>query len=1062
MTLRDKFADNFTPEAQAAGERLQAVITSAADAAVTAEVRDGAQLHEASWRLVDHRLRHACDCGQDTTALCPHLWAALLAADASGDLQLALKRNVPRRLVLQEPKADAPTDDCRLEPETRPRQRRGAPSARPSSPQPAAVAPAWSRQPQQATMLYILRLEEQRPDRLTLRLAWRPHAAPGAPPPPARPFVCTPGAPVDSRVLAQLLAWRLADDHAPSAITLPARRLPDLLDLLDDENLLRWTSTAETPPRLHALRPVTSGRLPCVPHFEPQSPTTWLLSAQFRLGDTAIPAADVLRLWPPHGGITAALAFAVRLPGDADSPLLPLATQKPRLLPTAAASAQVRALVAAGACDDDDLPEALRPHRQTIRPQGRLYVKTALYKFEGHEMLHAELTFDYAGVAAVYRDRTPLLEGETPGTLISRDFAAEEALAQRLEQLGFRWSDNRAVEETGWKLPPARLDQAVLTLVAEDWLVTAQGKSFRKPTTKTAAISSHGDWFDLEGGADYGNLHVALPDLLEAKQKGQTCVRLDDGTFGILPLDWLENFTALTELGERASERIRFRQQQTALVAELAEQAQVQFDQDFRQRAQSLRDLAALPPQPALPTPRFKATLRPYQQQGLGWLLDMARRGLGACLADDMGLGKTVQLLAFIDVRQAAAPHAPALVVMPRSLLFNWLAEAKRFAPHLAVLDYTGPNRQRLLPRLHEAAIVLTTYGTLRNDAAELAKQPFDACILDESQAIKNADSSTALACRTIRAAVRIAMTGTPIENRLAELLSQLDFTNPGLMGRLLANHSLAAQHLPDDTFRIIRHAVRCLILRRTKQMVADSLPPKTEQVLWVELDDQEQAEYNALRDHFRKQLDDDASPKPGGGALDALTALLKLRQAACHPALVFKHREHATSAKLELLTERLTALAAEGHKTLIFSQFTSLLRLVADRLLQLNLTYAYLDGQTADRQAAVRQFQEDPDTRVFLISLKAGGVGLNLTAADYVFILDPWWNPAAEAQAIDRAYRIGQTKPVFAYKLIARNTVEEKVLKLQQDKQRLADTYLKPSAQPAAFTRQDLLFLLS
>ena len=1061
MTLRDKFADNFTPEAQAAGERLQAVITSAAGDAITAEVRDGAQLHEATWRLADHRLRHTCDCGSDTTELCPHLWAALLAADASGDLQLALKRNVPRRLVLQEPKAAPPAaDDCRLEPETRPRQRR-APSARPSSPQPAAVV-AWSRQPQQATMLYILRLEEQRPDRLTLRLAWRPHAAPGAPPPPARPFVVTPGAPVDSRVLAQLLAWRLADDQAPSAITLPARRLPDLLDLLDDQNLLRWQSVAETPPRLHALRPVTTGRLPCVPRFTPQSPTTWLLSAQFRLGDETIPVADVLRLWPPHGAITASHAFAVRLPGDADSPLLALATQKPRLLPTAAARAQARALVAAGDCDDDDLPEELRPQRQTIRPQGRLYVKTALYKFEGHEMLHAELSFDYAGVTAAYRDRAELLEGETPGTLIRRDIAAEEALAQRLEQLGFRWSDNRAVEETGWKLPPARLDQAVMTLVAEDWLVTAQGKSFRKPTTKTAAIASHGDWFDLEGGADYGTLHVSLPDLLEAKQKGQNCVRLDDGTFGILPLDWLENFTALTELGERASERIRFRQQQTALVAELAEQAQVQFDQDFRERAQSLRDLAALPPQPALPTQRFRATLRPYQQQGLGWLLDMARRGLGACLADDMGLGKTVQLLAFIDVRQAAEPHAPALVVMPRSLLFNWLAEAKRFAPHLAVLDYTGPNRQRLLPRLHEAAIVLTTYGTLRNDAAELARLHFDACILDESQAIKNADSSTALACRAIRADVRVAMTGTPIENRLAELLSQLDFTNPGLMGRLLANHSLAAQHLPDDTFRIIRHAVRCLILRRTKQMVADSLPPKTEQVLWIELDDQEQAEYDALRDHFRKQLDDDASPKPGGGTLDALTALLKLRQAACHPALVFKHREHATSAKLDLLAERLSALAAEGHKTLVFSQFTSLLRLVADRLLQLNLTYAYLDGQTADRQAPVRQFQEDPDTRVFLISLKAGGVGLNLTAADYVFILDPWWNPAAEAQAIDRAYRIGQTKPVFAYKLIARNTVEEKVLKLQQDKQRLADTYLKPTTHPAAFTRQDLLFLLS
>lgn len=1061
MTLSEKFADNFTPDCQMTGRQIfargQCQILSAADDAVCAEVQDGADLYESSWKLVDRRLRPACDCPHPPETLCPHLWATLLAAEQHGDLQQALKRNVPKRIVVN---AKTPSDDVRLEPvkqrsHTRARQ------------QPAPAAPLLrASRTQQATMLYVLRLEEQRPEHITFQLAWRPHTPPGstAPPPPARTFHYTPETIIDSPVLAQLLTWSIREKSTSSSVTIPDRYFADFLDLLDAHNLLRWTSACEKPPRIHPLIPITSGTATCRPRFTPTSPSTWTLEAYCTIDGKDIPASSLKRLWHHGATFSNSHAFVIRF-RETDDLLRHLATQPPRTLPTPAAIAQARELVAAHACDTSDLPRELQPRVQTLAPQGQLYVKTALYKFQGHEMLHADLSFDYAGTMATYRDPAELLPTATPGTLLKRDLAAEDALAQRLEQLGFRWNNSPAREEIGWKLPPAQLENAVMTLVSEDWLVTAQGKSFRKPTTKTASINANGNWFELEAGADYGTFHVPLPQLLEAKNKGHKTVRLDDGTFGILPLDWLENFTALTELGDRASDKIRFKQQQAAIINELVAKTQVSFDQTFRQTADNLRQLTETTPPAATPTPQFQATLRPYQLQGLAWLLNMARQGLGACLADDMGLGKTIQILAFIDVRRHRLPKPPpALVVMPRSLLFNWQDEAKRFAPHLAVITYTGPQRNRLRPLFKEADIILTTYGTLRNDAPLLANVLFDACILDESQAIKNADSATALACRTIQAVTRVAMTGTPIENKLAELLAQLDFINPGLMGHLLENHNLNAQRLSDDTFNIIRHAVRCFILRRTKHMVAKSLPPKTEQVLWVELEDTEQQQYNALRDHFRQQLTSESSTPTAAASspLDALTALLKLRQAACHPALVFKDQLHATSAKLTLLNEKISALTAENHKVLVFSQFTSLLRLVADNLLQLNLTYAYLDGQTADRQAPVKLFQDDPDTKVFLISLKAGGVGLNLTAADYVFILDPWWNPAAEAQAIDRAYRIGQNKPVFAYKLIAKNTVEEKVLQLQQAKQKLADTYLKTNAKPYSLSPQDLLFLLS
>jgi SNF2 family DNA or RNA helicase len=430
-----------------------------------------------------------------------------------------------------------------------------------------------------------------------------------------------------------------------------------------------------------------------------------------------------------------------------------------------------------------------------------------------------------------------------------------------------------------------------------------------------------------------------------------------------------------------------------------------------------------------------------------------------------MGLGKTVQVLALLEERRAAGA-GPSLVVVPKSLLFNWHQECARFAPALRMLDYTGGQRDRAQhdPRAHD--LVLTTYGVLRRDAPRLAAMSFDYVVLDEAHLIKNASTASARAARTLNAAHRLALTGTPIENRLADLWSLFEFLNPGMLGaaRTLAAAGKDVGHGAQESRTLIARALRPFILRRTKQQVAADLPERLEQTIEVELEPRERAQYDELRDHYRASLlhriDRDGIDK---SRMHILEALLRLRQAACHPGLIDKHRVGESSSKLDVLVPRLLELAAEDHKALVFSQFTSMLAIVRARLDAEGLPYAYLDGSTRDREAPVARFQRDPECRTFLISLKAGGLGLNLTAAEYVFLLDPWWNPAVEAQAIDRAHRIGQTRRVFAARLIARDTVEEKVLELQRAKRELAEALITgENASTATLRREDLELLLS
>ena len=453
--------------------------------------------------------------------------------------------------------------------------------------------------------------------------------------------------------------------------------------------------------------------------------------------------------------------------------------------------------------------------------------------------------------------------------------------------------------------------------------------------------------------------------------------------------------------------------------------------------------------QAALPAD-LHAELRHYQQQGVDWLAFMREAKLGALLADDMGLGKTLETLCVLAGR--------TLVVAPTSVVPNWAQEIARFRPSLRVALYSGPGRA-LDPH---AEVTLTSYALLRLDSEALGRVAWDTVVLDEAHAIKNPDSQVARAAYALTATHRIALSGTPVENRLDELWSQLHFLNRGLLGSrgdFQERYARPIEAGDEAALSHLRERTKPFILRRKKSVVAPELPPRTEVTLWAELSEPERATYDAVRaataDEVVKNL------AAGASVMQVLEALLRLRQAACHPALV-PGQKADSSAKIDLLTETLAEAVAEGHKALVFSQWTSLLDLVEPALRAEGLGFARLDGQTRDRGAVVADFQRDDGPPVLLISLKAGGAGLNLTAADHVFLLDPWWNPAVEEQAADRAHRIGQTRPVFVHRLVARDTVEERILALQEKKRALAGAALAEASGAAAITKDDLVALLA
>ncbi|MEA2336045.1 MAG: hypothetical protein QOE82_52 [Thermoanaerobaculia bacterium] len=675
-----------------------------------------------------------------------------------------------------------------------------------------------------------------------------------------------------------------------------------------------------------------------------------------------------------------------------------------------------------------ELPEELGWSLIDVRPRPILSLQNQAWTSE----LSGQLDFIYDDWRV--SSRSEEMQSTIGRKLIRRSRAIEDELRGRLGALGVisTWDGYRVrqsqVEEIAWKLS------------AEGWSVELDSAQIRVADDFDVEISSGIDWFDLNVSASFDEMQVKLPELLAAAEGNRSLLRLSDGSFGIMPSSWMESLAPALELGKREGSGVRFRPSQALLIDALLKSNTRMVDTAF---AELRERVAEASPEPRQEPATLMTELRPYQRAGLGWLDFLRTTGLGGCLADDMGLGKTVQTLAILEELRANGNRGPSLVVAPKSLLFNWAAEAKRFAPQLRVMEHHGTERGKNV--FTEADVVLTTYATMRLDIARLAEIEFEYVILDESQAIKNATSQVAKASRLLRGRHRLALSGTPIENHLGELWSLFEFLNPGLLGssRSFAR-TFGGKNTPPERRDALARGLRPLLLRRTKEQVAPELPERIEQTLYCELEGTQKKQYEELRDHYRAALL--GRIKKGGidkARMHILEALLRLRQAACDPALIGGNVD-TPSAKMELLMTELRDVLDSGHRALVFSQFTSFLSIVRGALDKERIPYLYLDGKTANRQTLVEQFQQpEGGPPLFLISLKAGGLGLNLTNADYIFLLDPWWNPAVEAQAIDRAHRIGRQKPVVAYRLIARDTVEEKILELQAKKRELAESII-------------------
>jgi superfamily II DNA or RNA helicase len=578
------------------------------------------------------------------------------------------------------------------------------------------------------------------------------------------------------------------------------------------------------------------------------------------------------------------------------------------------------------------------------------------------------------------------------------------------------------------------------------------------------SIEEGRDWFDINARVQFGEYEIPFIQLRNYILNQKKEFTLPNGEIAVIPEWWFTKYSELFAFSEHdnTSDEIRLRMHHLALVQELKEESLATTI--ISHKLEKLRDFHHI--EPAIAPKHFKGTLRPYQKTGYDWLHFLNQYRFGGCLADDMGLGKTVQTLAFLQSQKEAGIKEPSLLIMPTSLLYNWALEAKRFTPKLKVMLYTGTYREKNTEQFEGFDLILTSYGIVRLDIDLIQSFRFNYVIMDESQAIKNPASIITKAVRKLNSANRLILTGTPIENSTMDLWSQMSFVNPGLLG---------SQTFFRDEFQIpiekkndeekskrLYNLIKPFILRRHKSQVATDLPEKVESIQYCEMSEEQEKAYEEAKAYYRNLiLQSIDSAGMSKSQLVVLQGLTKLRQLANHPKMVDPEYTEG-SGKFEDVLHKMETAISENHKILIFSQYIKHLDLFRAYLDTKKITYAYLDGSTKDRQTEVENFQNNENIKIFLISLKAGGLGLNLTAADYVFILDPWWNPAIEAQAVDRAHRIGQDRTVFTYKFITKNTVEEKILALQRTKKQLADDLISnEDGFIKSLSREDVLSLL-
>jgi superfamily II DNA or RNA helicase len=737
--------------------------------------------------------------------------------------------------------------------------------------------------------------------------------------------------------------------------------------------------------------------------------------------------------------------------------------------------------------ENSSLPRIDLPVSWQVKQSNQL-VPIATLRLHPHHRNENELcgdvVFTYQGHEFPLGSNNSAAYDEDNNCWIERNSEQESKLLQQIVSFPIVDTSLERFADHDFRIHKKHLVRIVDELGNQQWKVHFLGKPFKQAGEFSISVESGQDWFDLSAKVSFDGETIPLPGLLQAISKKEHFVTLADGSRGRIPTEMIEKYARLAKFGRVEDDKIRFRPTQAMLLDAMLVDQQVSVDKGFKDFRKKLRSFSGV--KPKSPPRGFQGKLRKYQSEGLGWLHFLREFNLGGCLADDMGLGKTIQVLSLLEsrrtrritvpcsttkVKKTAKSKAdkkaelvptivsaatqlkrkPSIVVVPKSLIFNWIEEGAKFTPRLRILNYTGTARRENIEEAISMGgfdVLLTTYGTMRKDISELSQVEFDYAILDESQAIKNSKAQCAKSSRLIRADHRLAMTGTPIENHLGELWSLFEFLNPGMLGgstnfARLTNQKKSNEFEREETLNALSKAISPFLLRRTKEQVLTDLPPKTEQTLYCDMLPPQKKAYNELKEYYRvklaKKVETDGI---GRSKIQVLEALLRLRQVACDPRLLDDKAK--PGAKLELLQRQIAEIVSEGHKVLVFSQFTSLLSLVKQQFDEAEIKYEYLDGKSSKRASSVKRFQQDESVSAFLISIKAGAHGLNLTAADYVFLLDPWWNPAVEAQAIDRAHRMGQKNPVIAYRMICRDTVEEKIVSLQQSKRDLADRIVR------------------
>jgi non-specific serine/threonine protein kinase len=702
-----------------------------------------------------------------------------------------------------------------------------------------------------------------------------------------------------------------------------------------------------------------------------------------------------------------------------------------------------------------------------------------LFLLEKGDYLVFQPSFSYKGYETKAKDRDEVIVPNGEKVLIvHRNRNAEKAFIEKLQNLHSNFIYQEDTHALALKGTDVLKNNWFFLFVdaMNDMKIPVYGfealKNFRfntaKPQTKIF-ISSNTDWFDAKVDIIFGDQKVTVAEVKRALANKQQFVQLNDGTLGILPEEWIKKYSLLFRVGEGKTNSLKLSRYHLSVVDELYEtRDENELVVQLEEKYQRLRDFNKI--RDIDPPEGLRSVLRPYQVAGYQWLNYLHEINWGGILADDMGLGKTVQALSFLEHYKAEHGTLKALVVCPTTLIYNWENEIKKFTPSLTYHIHHGGQRTRDKDEVMKYDVTITTYGTLRSDIKLFVGVPFDYVTLDESQAIKNPSSKVTKAASLLNAKHRLCMSGTPLQNNTFDIFAQMNFLNPGMLGTM--EFFRQEFSIPIDKFGEedrkdhLRKILYPFILRRTKEQVAKDLPEKLEMVLYCEMEEEQRKIYDAYRNDFRNQIL--GSIETQGiqrSQLTILQGLMKLRQICDSPAILNEQEKFENhSIKLEELSREIVENIG-NHKALIFSQFLGMLALIKEKLIELGVKFEYFDGSTSapDREKAIQSFQNDETVRVFLISLKAGGVGLNLTAADYVYIVDPWWNPAVEQQAIDRTHRIGQTKNIFAYRMICKDTIEDKILQLQEKKRMLAKELIADDATfVKSLTREDVEYLFS